>query len=166
MAPFPAGRRRLRRLAAPLRVVPLTLATAFLAAACGTISTTLPPATPTDFPGIAGRLNVVGIKAADWVSGDPGCDDPELAKTAIRFEVRGLDQDTPVTLYLYVFRNRDAFERNREAIPPCAASFVTDPETFEQIEQSPYVIASPGPWAPKFEAALRATLEAAAGTGG
>lgn len=159
MAPCPAVRWRLRRLAA-LLVAPVLLA------ACGTVSTTPPPATPTDFPGLAGRLNVAGIKAADWVSGDPGCVDQELGRTAIRFKARGLDQVEPVTLYLYIFRNREAFERNREAIPPCAASFVTDAATFEQVEQSPYIVASQGPWAPRFEAALRATLEAAAGTGG
>lgn len=137
-----------------------------LLAACGTISTTPPPATPTDFPGLAGRLNAAGIKVEDWVSGEAGCDDTELRKTAIRFEAHGLDQPAPVTLYLYVFRNRDAFERNRVLIGPCAATYVTDPETFEEIEQSPYVLASQGPWATGFEAALRATLEAAAGTGG
>ena len=159
MASTSAGSRRLRRLA-PL------LAATVLIAACGTISTTPPPATPTDFPGLAGRLNVAGIQPSDWVSGDPGCDDQELGRTAIRFVARGLDQAEPVTLYLYIFRNRDAFERNREAIAPCAASFVTDPDTFEQIEQSPYVVAGQGPWAPRFEAALRETLGRAAGTGG
>ena len=159
MAPSSAGRRHSHRPAA------LLLAAVFLAG-CGTISTTPPPATPTDFPGLAGRLSTAGIKAADWVSGDPGCQDPNLAKTAIRFDASGLDQAEPVTLYLYIFRNRDAFERNRAAIPPCAQAFVTDPATFEQIEQSPYVVASQGPWAPEFKAALRATMETAAGTGG
>jgi len=137
-----------------------------LIGACGMISTSPAPATPTGFPGLDGRLNAAGIKLSDWVSGDPGCDNPDLAKTAIRFEAKGLDQAEPVTMYLYIFRNADAFERNRQAIPPCAAAFVTDPATFEQVEQSPYVIASQGPWAPGFEAALRATLETAAGTGG
>ncbi len=165
MAPTTAARRHPRRFVAPL-LAALLVSAPVLLAGCGTISTSPPPATPTDFPGLAGRLNVAGIKLADWVSGDPGCDDPELAKAAIRFEARGLDQAEPVTMYLYVFRNADAFERNREAVPPCAAAFVTDPATFEQVEQSPYVLASQGPWAPAFEAALRATLEAAAGTGG
>jgi len=160
MAPSPADRGR------PTRLAPLALLAPLVFAACGTISTTPPPATPTDFLGLAGRLNVAGIKASDWVSGDPGCDDQELGRTAIRFEARGLDQAEPVTLYLYIFRNRAAFERNREAIPTCAASFVTDPAAFEQVEQSPYVVASQGPWAPRFEAALRETLESAAGTGG
>lgn len=158
MTAQPARRRPLSALAVALGPV--------LLAACGTISTTPPPATPTDFPGLAGRLNAAGIKVADWVSGEAGCDDAELRRTAIRFDARGLDQASPVTLYLYVFRNRDAFERNRASIGPCAAIYVTDPETFEQIEQSPYVLASQGPWAEGFEAALRATLEAAAGTGG
>ena len=72
----------------------------------------------------------------------------------------------PSTLYLYVFNNRAAFERNRDKVGPCAAGFVTDPASFEEIEQSPYVVASQGPWAPRFEAVLRATLEQAAGTGG
>ena len=144
----------------------LLAAVALPLAGCGSISMTAPPATPTDFPGLAGRLNAAGIKVADWVSGDAGCDDADLRKTAIRFEAGGLDQAEPVTLYLYVFRNREAFERNREAIAPCAAAFVTDPETFEQVEQSPYVVAGQGPWAPEFEATLRRTLETAAGTGG
>ena len=142
------------------------VAAALLLAGCGTISTTPPPATPTDFPGLAGRLNAVGIEVRDWVSGDPGCDDPELARTAIRFQASGLDQAEPVTMYLFVFRNRDAWERNLGNIGPCAASFVTDPDTFEQVDQSPYVVAGQGPWAPEFEATLRRTLESAAGTGG
>jgi hypothetical protein len=162
MAPAPAGRRHSRRPHAPLAALAVTL----LAAACGSISTSPPPATPTDFPGIAGRLNAAGIRAADWVSGDAGCDDAELRKAAIRFQASGLDQVEPVTLYLYVFRDRDAFERNRARIGPCAEQFVTDPQAFEEIEQSPYVLASSGPWAPTFEAALRSTLQLAAGTGG
>jgi hypothetical protein len=99
-------------------------------------------------------------------SGDAGCEDPDLIPTAIRFEASGLDQTTPATLYLYIFRNRASFEKLRDAIGPCATAYVTDPETFEQIEQSPYVIAAQGPWAPRFEAALRRVLEQAAGTGG
>jgi hypothetical protein len=135
-------------------------------AGCWNVSFTEPPATPTNFPGITGRLNAVGIKVRDWVSGDPGCANGDLAKTAIRFTAQGLDQSTPATLYLYIFRDRDAFERNRASIGPCAASFVTDASTFEEIEQSPFVVASQGPWAPQFEAVLRKTLEQAAGTGG
>jgi hypothetical protein len=148
------------------RLATILAAAVIALAGCGTISMTPPPATPTDFPGLAGRLNAAGIKVADWVSGESGCDDADLRKTAIRFEAAGLDQVEPVTLYLYVFRNRAAFERNRAAVAPCAAAYVTDPEAFEQVEQSPYVVTGQGPWAPGFEAALRTTLEAAAGTGG
>ena len=49
---------------------------------------------------------------------------------------------------------------------PCAQSWVTDPETYEELQESPYVLAGQGPWAPGFEAALRTVLTAAAGTGG
>src|SRR4051812_21297299 len=96
------------RLAAGLVFTTLALG------ACGTISFTEPPATPTDFPGLTGRLNAAGIKVGDFVSGDAGCDDGDLGRTAIRFTAHGLDQASPETLYLYVFRDRDAFERNRE----------------------------------------------------
>ena len=160
-SPVPVRRRRAR---APGAVA--LAAAALLLAGCGTISMTPPPATPTDFPGLTGRLNAVGIEVSDWVSGDPGCDDPDLARAAIRFGASGLDQAEPVTLYLYVFRNRDAWDRNLGLIGPCAAAFVTDPGTFEQVEESPYVLAGQGPWAPEFEATLRRTLASAAGTGG
>jgi len=151
--------------AACSRVVAMALTTALLAA-CGTISSSPPPATPTDFPGLAGRLNTAQVKVSDWVSGDAGCADADLAKAAISFSAHGLDQAAPVRLYLFVFRDRAAWERNRARIGPCAQAFVTDPATYEEIEQSPYVVAGQGPWGTAFEAALRATLETAAGTGG
>jgi hypothetical protein len=151
------------------RLAPSVLAlilAALVVSGCGLVSSTPPPATPTDFPGLDGRLNVAGIKASNWVSGDAGCADPDLVSSAISFDARGLDQASDVRLYLYIFRNRAAFERHRDQIGPCAASWVTDAQTYEEIQQSPYVLASQGPWAPEFEAAVRKTLEAAAGTGG
>jgi hypothetical protein len=163
MVPHPGSRSGARRAG---RIATLLAAAAIAVAGCGSVSFTEPPATPTDFPGITGRMNAAGIKLSDWVSGDPGCADPDLAKTAIRVNAQGLDQTSPATLYLYIFNNREAFERNRQQIGPCATSYVTDPQSFQEIEQSPYVVASPGPWAPQFEAVLRRTLEQAAGTGG
>ena len=148
-----------------IRCALLALASLLLAA-CGTVSTSPPPATPTDFPGLSGRLHAAEISVDDYVSGDAGCTDPDLVPASISFHASGLDQATPVKLYLYVFRNRDAFERHRDQIGPCAEAFVTDPETYEEIEQSPYIVAGQGPWGPQFEAALRTVLEQAAGTGG
>jgi hypothetical protein len=139
---------------------------AALVAACGRIAMTEPPATPTDFPGLTGRLSAAGIELRDWVSGDAGCEDPDLVPAAIRFSASGLDQAAPVTVRLFVFRNRAAFERHRAAVGPCAKAWVTDAETYEEVQQSPYVLAGQGPWAPAFEAALRQVLELAAGTGG
>ena len=81
---------------------------------------------------------------------------------SISFSAQGLDQATPVKLYLYVFPNRDAWERHRDAIGPCAPNWVTDPQTYEELQESPYVLAGQGPWGPAFEAALRSTLAAAA----
>jgi hypothetical protein len=148
------------------RLLVVCLWSAWLVAACGTISTTPPAPTPADFQGIAIELTKRKIAIDDIVSGDAGCTDPVLIPTAIALTASGLDQTTPVRIYLYVFRDREVFERLRATIDACARSYVTDPETFESIEQSPFVVAGQGPWAPQFEAALRKGLEVAAGTGG
>jgi hypothetical protein len=162
MAPSPAGR---RPFPAAFRVALLVLVVIVLTG-CGQLLGTEPPATPTDFPGLTGRMKLAGIVLDDWVSGDAGCADPELVPASISFDASGLDQATPVKVYLYVFRNRDAWERHRDAIGPCAQSWVTDPPAYEEIQESPYVVAGQGPWAPDFEAAVRSVLATAAGTGG
>ena len=162
MAPSRSGPSRFRAL---VRAVALGLAL-IVAAGCGDLIGTEPPATPTDFPGLTGRLKVAGVVLDDWVSGDAGCTDPDLVPASISFTAQGLDQATPVKLYLYVFRNRGAWERQRDSIGPCAQAWVTDPQTYEEIQQSPYVLAGQGPWAPEFEAAIREVLETASGTGG
>ena len=151
------------RLAAPPAL--LLLAAALVVAACGSITTTAPAPTPADFQGLATELTVRRIAIDDLVSGDAGCDDKVLIPTAIGITAKGLDQAEPVRIYLYIFRNRDAFERLRTTIDGCARSFVTDPQTFESVEQSPFVLAGQGPWAPQFEAAIREALRVAAGTG-
>ena len=138
----------------------------FATGACGVVSSSPPPATPTDFPGITGRLAAAQISVSDYRSGDAGCSDPDLVPTAISFHAAGLDQAAPVMLYLYVFNNRLAWDRHRAQIGPCAQAYVTDPQSFGEIEQSPYIVAGQGPWAPAFEAALREVLVDAAGTGG
>jgi hypothetical protein len=162
MAPSPAGRRRASLL---VRLVALGTALVLLAG-CGQLVGTQPPATPTDFPGLTGRLKVAGIVLDDWVSGDAGCADPDLVPASISFTAEGLDQVEPVKVYLYVFRNRAAWERQRDSVGPCAQAWVTDPGTYEEIQESPYVVAGQGPWAPGFEAALRTVLAEASGTGG
>ena len=157
---------RLPRLTRLSAIGGLVAAGALIVAGCELVSTTPPPATPADFPGLAAELRPLGIQVTRVVSGDAGCDDPTLIPTAIGFDATGLDQASAVRVHLFIFRDRDAWERRRGDIPACAASFVTDPATFEQVEQSPYVAAGQGPWAPAFEAALRTGLQAAAGTGG
>ena len=165
MASTAAGRVSPRRR--PRRTWPSTAVfLPLLLTACGALHVTPEPATPTNFPGLAGRFNVAHITVRDWVSGDAGCTNPDLVPTAISFMASGLDQTTPVKVYLYVFRDRAAFEKHRDQIGPCAQAYVTDAQTYEEVEQSPYVVTGQGPWAPQFEAAVRATLEAAAGTGG
>jgi hypothetical protein len=159
MSPSPAGRPGSAARAIALGLVLLVLA------GCGQLLGTEPPATPTDFPGLTGRLRTAGIVLGDTVSGDAGCTDPDLVPASISTMASGLDQKTPVKLYLYIFRNREAWERQRASIGSCAQAWVTDPQTYEELEESPYVLAGQGPWAPEFEAALRTVLAQAAGTG-
>lgn len=148
-----------------LTILPVVLAAAFLAAACGVLTTTPPAPTPADFQGIASEIVRRGIAIEHLVSGDAGCDDPVLNPTAIGLDASGLDQAENVRLYLFIFRNRQVYERLRASVDECARSFVTDPETFESIESSPFVLAGQGPWAPEFKRALRDALTEASGTG-
>jgi hypothetical protein len=142
------------------------LLAAAILAGCGTISRTPPVPTPADFPGIASLLSDSGIAVTNIVSGDAGCPDPDIAKTAIGFDAAGADQATPVRIHIYIFRNRDTYIRERASIDRCAASFVTDPATFESEESSPYVVAGQGPWAATFRDRIRAALVRASGDGG
>jgi hypothetical protein len=148
------------------RVVLVLVVVATVVGGCGLASGSPPAATPADFVGITAALARNGVSVNRFVSGEAGCSDPVLIPTAIAFDARGLDQATDVRIYIYIFRNREAFERLRASVDTCARSFVTDPETFESIEESPYVLAGQGPWGQAFEAALRAGLATAAGTGG
>jgi hypothetical protein len=142
------------------------LLSALVVSGCGTVETAPPAPTPANFPDLAGGLALRGLKIDHVVAGDAGCTDPVLIPTAIAMDASGLDQATPVRLYLYIFRNRSSYERLRETVDGCAESYVTDPATFESIDQSPYVLTGQGPWGAEFEAAIRAGLEASAGDGG
>jgi hypothetical protein len=141
------------------------VAATLVLAGCGTIAHSPAPPTPAPFPGIAGQLSLHGIRVTGIVSGDAGCPDPNLAKTAIAFDASGLDQATSVRLHVFIFRDRATYERLRPSIDTCAASFVTDPATYESVETSPYVVAGQGPWGPTFKDNLRAAITEAAGTG-
>ena len=140
-------------------------ALAIIAAGCGIVDPTPPSPTPADFGGIAAALVQGGIKVVHPISGDAGCNDQVLGPTAISFDASGLDQAPPVRIYLYVFRDRATFERLRATVDSCARSFVTDPETYESAEQSPFVVAGQGPWGAEFKATLRKVLETTAGSG-
>jgi hypothetical protein len=142
------------------------LALAVVAAGCGEVIGEAPTANPEPFPGIATQLGRFGVNVLNWTAGDPGCDDPTLSPTSIRFAAEGLDQLAPVQLRIYIFRNREAWERRKPDVDSCAAAWAEDPGTFELIDQSPYVLAGQGPWAPGFEEAIRKGLGESAGNGG
>jgi hypothetical protein len=156
--------RRGARLNAALLLVAGILAFAF--AGCGALTVSPPVPGPESFPELSGQLGRLGVNISDWTSGDAGCDDPTLAPTAIRFEAQGLDQPAPVTLRIYIFRNHDAWERRQPDVDACVAEWADDPASFEIVSTSPYILAGQGPWPAGFAGAVRAALNAAAGTGG
>jgi hypothetical protein len=155
-----------RAMPSPSRAVAGFLLCVLAIAGCGTVETTPAAPTPADFGGIVSEFARRGVIVDHPVSGEAGCPDPVLTPTAIGFDARGLDQASAVRIYLYVFNNRAAFERLRPTIDDCARSFVTDPQTYESIDQSPFVLAGQGPWGAAFEKALRDGLAVAAGSGG
>jgi hypothetical protein len=154
-----------RRVAGALHVAAV-LVVAAIAAGCGALTVSPPVPGPESFPELSGQLGRLGVSIEDWTSGDDGCDDPTLAPTAIRFEAKGLDQPTPVTLRIYIFRNKDAWDKRQSDVDTCVAQWADDPATFEIVSTSPYILAGQGPWPPGFAGAVRAALMAAAGTGG
>ena len=148
------------------RLAAATLLLAVSLAACGAILGSPPAPDPEPFPGVAAQLGRFGVTVENWTSGDPGCDDPSISPTAIRFEATGLDQSSPLTLRIYIFRNREAWERRSADVDACVAEWAADPATFELLHVSPYVLAGQGPWAPRFEEAVRKAITEAAGSGG
>ncbi|MDP9482937.1 MAG: hypothetical protein M3P84_06915 [Chloroflexota bacterium] len=149
------------------RAVPAVLAAlvaCVILVGCGR-ATDLPSPTPADFTGMRDILSRAGITVANVISGDAGCPDASLAKTAIAFDASGLDQVQPVRVRVYIFRNRDAWQRLSGSVAACARSYVSDPATYESLAPSPYVVSSQGPWGPGFAAALRSAFTAAAGSG-
>jgi hypothetical protein len=131
-------------------------------AGCGTFTPTTEPATPTDFAGIVAELQGLGIEVNRVVSGDAGCADQRLSRTAIGFDARGGDQAATVRIYLYAFKNQQVYEELRPAIDACARSYVTDPAAFGSVDVPPYVLAGNGPWTAAFKDQLRTALKRAA----
>ena len=148
-----------------IRAQILAAVLAVVVGGCAGLLESPPVPDPEAFPGISGQLGRFGVDVLSWTSGDAGCDDPTLNPTAIRFDAAGLDQAATVTLRIYIFRNREAWERRLADVDACAAAWAEDPATFELSQVSPYVLTGQGPWGPEFEAAVRTGLTEAAGSG-
>jgi hypothetical protein len=124
-----------------------------------------PEPTPLDFGGIAGDIALEGITVGRPVSGDAGCHDATMIASAVGFDVSGLGVSTPLRARVYIFGNRDAFDRRRADVDACVGSWATDPANVEFIDASPYVLAVQGPIPDAFKAALNSGLHEAAGNG-
>lgn len=150
------------RTAGRVRTIVLGVLAAGTVTACSAFTPTTAPATPTDFAGIVAEMANVGIDVNRVVSGDAGCDDQRLSRTAIGFDARGGDQATPVRIYLYAFKDQQVYDELRPAVDACARSYVTDAAAFGSVDEPPYVLAGNGPWTPAFKDALRTALKRAA----
>ena len=140
----------------------ITLTAALALAGCSAFTAQSPEATPTDFAGIVAELEKGGIGVDNVTSGDAGCDDQQLARTAIGFDAKGVDQQAPVRIHLYAFASSTVYDQLRPAVDQCARSYVSDAAAYSSVDSSPYVFAGNGPWAAGFKDALRAALGRAA----
>jgi hypothetical protein len=150
----------------PRLFVVILILVACAVAGCGTVSTTPPAPTPADFLGISSSIVRQGVAIQHPVSGDAGCSDATLSKTAISFSASGLDQPTPVPVHLYIFGSRESYDRLRSSVADCAHAYIVNANAAQVIEAPPFVVVGEGPWGPKFETAIRAGLVEAAGNGG
>jgi hypothetical protein len=148
---------------AAARLAVVAALAAVIVAGCSGLASTPPPPTPADFAGIVSFLAAEGIAVENVRTGDAGCDDRQLVGPAISLMATGLDQARPVAVHLYLFRNQQAYDKLRPSVDRCAASFVTDPESFETVDAVPFVAAGQGPWGDAFREALRTALTKAAG---
>ena len=164
MDPSPAARRT-RPTAFRIAVVVAVLL-GLIVSGCSSTPYVPPSPTPADFGGITQILQARGLAIVDVRSGDAGCPDTTLARTAISFKASGLDQATQVQLYLYIFHDHDVFVRRSTDVGACARSYVTDAATYESLAISPYVLSGQGPWGTSFTDQLRIGLTTAAGDGG
>jgi hypothetical protein len=133
-----------------------------LVAGCANIPSKAAP-TPADFEGLVAELDRQHIAVSDVVSGDTGCNDPELVGPAIGLDASDADQSTPVRIHLFLFRDGAAYDRQRQAVDRCSRSFVTNPADYVAIDARPFVAVSAGPWAPGFTDAVRRAITRAAG---
>jgi hypothetical protein len=155
----------MRRGAAQIKAAFFVLLAGMLLAGCAGVLQSPPAPDPESFPGITGHFSRFGVDVESWTSGDAGCSDATLSPTAIRFEAQGLDQPTPVLMRIYIFGNRDSWNRRLADVDTCVAAWATDPATFQIVQVSPYVLAGQGPWPPGFAKAIKDGLTEAAGSG-
>ncbi len=140
----------------------LLLVVTLVAAGCARVLETAPAPTPGDFPGIASVLGQHGIRVESIASGDAGCPDVELARTAIRFTLAGADQPTPVTARIYIFGTQAAYDKRRQSVDVCARSYITDSAQLQVVDAAPFVLVGQGPWATTFAATVKRSLREAA----
>ena len=143
-----------RRLVPGLAALPFALLAVLVVAGCSYVETVPLRRRPARLPGDRQRARRRRHQDRHVVSGDAGCTDQVLAPTARSFDARAWTRDDRPDLPVHVRRPGDLSSACARRSTLARSSFVTDPETYESVEQSPFVLAGQGPWGTAFEAAL------------
>ena len=145
----------------------LALGLALLVGACAgpPVSNTPAPATS-----IFQELEILGGSTLTLVSGDPGCNQPDMIPYAIHAQVRvpaGASQPTDV--YLFTWADHDAWNRGAVAFDSCRAEYAASRpaagRTVDELDVSPYRAFGAG-WTATLRSALQQAMAEAAGNGG
>jgi hypothetical protein len=118
------------------------LLSAVLLAGC---ASTAPSPTPADTQVIFEELARRGATVTSIVSGDPGCDEPQLVDNAVSFDLLGPEHEAPVRVHLLIFRNAAAYDAAAKALSACYRSRSGMVGTSQvRIESSPYWVLARG----------------------
>ena len=117
-----------------------------LVAGCSYVETTPPPPTPADFRGSPASSSSAASSSTASSRATPAATTRSSARPPSRSTRRGSTRRPRSGSTCTSSGNRATFERLRATIDACARTYVTDPQTYESVEQSPFVMAGQGPW--------------------
>ena len=109
-----------------------------VAAACGGGPTSTP--IPGSIDDVSGELVLHGIAIHNAVSGDAGCDEPDLHDNAARLDVSIGTMSSTRTIYLMHWRRHSDYDSMGEAFARCVTSFAerTGSQQVDRVEDSPW----------------------------
>ena len=128
------------------------------------------PATPQPATGVFTELAILGGSTPNLVSGDPGCNQPDMIPYAIHAQVRVPANASQLTdVYLFTWADHGSWSRGAVAFDSCRAEYAASRSaagrTVDELDVSPYRAFGAG-WSPALKSALQQAMTEAAGNGG